>query len=315
MGKKKYQSKNLITGTWKAKLFYACVVVLPLLQFLVFVVLVLGNSVLLSFKKYDYSTGGYKLGKDIFQNYRLFFSDIKSPNNELGRATVNSLIVWFFTTLLGISLALLFSFYIVKKMPCSGFFKTMLFLPSIISTIALALIFRRFVDRFLSDFLAEYLNVKIGKPFFGEPKTRFAMAVFYTCLMGFGVQVLMYTGVMSRIPESLSEYASLDGINAVQEFFHITLPLIYPTISTFLVSGIGGLFINQAGIYDFYGANAESSIQTVGYFLYNKTVGDGRSLAEYPLTAAYGVAFTLITVPTTLLARWILDKFSPEVEF
>ncbi len=312
---KKYQSKNLITGTWKAKLFYACVVILPFLQFFIFVVLVLGNSVLLSFRQYDYSTGEYIFKGNIFQNYRLFWADIQSPNNELGKATVNSLIVWFWSTIVGISLALFFSFYIVKKMKGSGFFKTMLFLPSIISTIAMALIFRRFTDRFLSDFLMEYLNIDIGKPFFGEAGTRFAMAIIYTCLMGFGVQVLMYTGVMSRIPESLSEYASLDGINAMQEFIYITLPLIYPTISTFLVSGIGGLFIAQAGLYEFYGAHAESSIQTVGYFLYNRTVGDGRALAEFPLTAAYGVAFTLITVPTTLLARWGLDKLSPEVEY
>ena len=113
----------------------------------------------------------------------------------------------------------------------------------------------------------------------------------------------------------MPEYASLDGINPLQEFIYITLPLIFPTISTFLVSGVGVLFTNQANMYDFYGPYAESTIQTIGYFLYNRTVGDGRILAEYPLTSAYGVAFTLITVPTTMVVRWALEKVSPDVQY
>ncbi|MBQ8319787.1 MAG: sugar ABC transporter permease [Clostridia bacterium] len=312
---KSYQSKNLITGTWKAKLFYGCVIAIPVLQCTIFVFIVLLNSVFLSFKQYDYGTGEYIFKGNIFQNYKVFWSTISSSGSSLGIATKNSLILWFWTSLVGISLALFFSFYIVKKYKGSEFFKTMLFLPTIVSTIAMSLIYRRFVDRFLSDFLEQYFGVDIGTPFYDEVKMRFVMVVLYSCLMGFGTQVLMYTGVMSRIPESLSEYASLDGINAFQEFIHITLPLIYPTISTFLVAGIGAIFTAHGSMYDFYGPYAESTIQTVGYFLYNRTVGDGKLLAEYPLTAAYGVAFTLITVPTTLIARWVLDRLSPEVEY
>ncbi|MBQ8229401.1 MAG: sugar ABC transporter permease [Clostridia bacterium] len=312
--KKMYKSKNLITGTWKAKVFYVCVIILPMLQFLTFYFGVLVNSVLLSFKEYDMKTGEYVFGGGAY-NYRLFFSELKSPSSNLGQMFVNSGIVWLASTMLGITLALFFAFYITKKMAGSGFFKLMLFLPTIVSTIAMALIYRRFTDRLLYSFFNDVFHYDFGKPFAGKPNEQFTACVIYTLIMGFGTQVLMYTGVMSRIPTSVVEYATLDGINAFQEFFIITLPLVYPTISTFLVAGVGGFFINQAGMYDFFGSKAEQSIQTLGYFMYNKTAGDGAVLSDYPKMSAFGVIFTLIAVPVTLLARWGLEKLSPNVEY
>lgn len=312
--KKNFKSKNLITGTWKAKVFYVCVIALPLLQFLLFYFGVLVNSILLSFKEYDMSTGEYVFGGGWY-NYRLFFSELKSPSSNLGQMFVNSGVVWLASTMTGITLALFFSFYITKKMSGSAFFKLMLFLPTIVSSIAMALIYRRFVDRFLYSFFNDFFHYDFGKPFAGKPAEQFTACVIYSLIMGFGTQVLMYTAAMSRIPNSVVEYATLDGINSFQEFFVITLPLIYPTISTFLVAGVGGYFINQAGLYDFYGSNADQSIQTLGYFMYNKTAGDGKVLSDYPKMSAFGVIFTFIAVPVTLFARWGLEKLSPNVEY
>ena len=311
---KKYKSRNLITGTWKAKVFYICVIALPMLQFLTFYFGVMVNSVLLSFKEYDMKTGEYVFGGG-FDNYRWFFGELKSPTSTFSKMFGNSAIVWLASTMLGITLSLFFSFYIAKKMAGSGFFRLMLFLPTIVTTIAMALIYRRFVDRFMNSFFMDVFHFDFGKPFSGTPKEQFTSAVIYTLLIGFGTQVLMYTGVMSRIPTSVIEYASLDGINAFQEFFLITLPLVYPTITTFLVSGVGTYFIGQAYLYDFYGSLADPQIQTLGYYMFNKVAGDGAVLSDYPRMSAIGMMFTFIAVPTTLLARWGLEKLSPNVEY
>ena len=314
MKKNLHKGKNLITGTWKAKVFYACVIIIPVLQFLIFYFGVILNSVLLSFKQYNMQTGNYEFGIG-FENFRKFFFEFGSSSSTLKTMLANSLIVWLCSVGIGVTLALVFSYYIAKKMRGNKFYRIMLFLPTIVSTIAMALIYRRFVDRFLNSAFMDVFGKDVGKPFAGMPKQRFIACIVYMLLMGFGTQVLMYSGVMSRIPTSIVEYASLDGITPFQEFIHITLPLIYPTITTFLVASVGGFFTNQAHMYDFYGSQAEQSIQTIGYYMYNNIAGDGASLSSYPQMSAFGVIFTLVAVPVTLFARWLLERFDPQVEY
>ena len=80
--------------------------------------------------------------------------------------------------------------------------------------------------------------------------------------------MLMYSGAMSGVSDSVIEAAKLDGITPIREFFYIIVPLIYPTLVTFLVVEVAGIFTNQMNLYNFYGLKAEYSLYTFGYFLY-----------------------------------------------
>lgn len=309
--------KNLITGTWKAKLFYVCVLALPILQYIIFGFGAQLNSLLLSFKGYDMQVGDYVFSMEAMKyNYRQFFFELSSSSSNLGKWFLNSFYAWFFTAVIGSALALFFAYYIAKKAKGSSFFRLMLFMPSIIPPIALGLIFRRYTDKFLFDFFGLF-DWDFGKPFSGLPKQNFTAAIWYNLLFGFGVNVLMFSGAMSRVPESLTEYASLDGIKPLQEFIYIMMPLIFPTFSTFFVMGIGGYFTNQLNLYSFYGARADQSIWTLGYFMHVKVVGDGGggALADFPYISAYGMIFTLVAVPVTLFVKWVMDKITPDVEY
>ena len=106
------------------------------------------------------------------------------------------------------------------------------------------------------------------------------------------------------------ESAHLDGADGFREFWYITLPLVYPTLSTFLITGVAGLFTNQINLYSFYGAEAPVGVQTFGYYLYTQTQA-AKSEAEYPRLAAIGFILTLIAVPLTLVVKWALEKFGP----
>lgn len=303
---------SLQSGKTKQLIFYICVVAYPLLQFLVFYVYVNINSLILAFKRYDYTAGDYVwLG---FDNFELFFHEITAPGSILNSAVLHSLIMYLASLLVGITLALFFSFYIYKQMLCGGFFRVIIFLPSILSSMVLAILFKYFADQALPALLERMFGLEIPG-LFSDTKTLFPTVVFYTVWIGFGVQMLMYTGVMSRLPESMVEYAKLDGIKPMREFFSLTLPLIYPTITTFIVAGVAGFFIEQANAYNFYGPEAPNSIKTIGYYLFVQVVGPSASLSDYPFAAAAAVVFTLVAAPVTLFARWILGKFDPTVEY
>ena len=100
-----------------------------------------------------------------------------------------------------------------------------------------------------------------------------------------------------------------------KEFWKITLPLIFPTITVFIVAGVAGFFINQCNIYNFYGNYAPEDISNLGYYMFVKVIGESASLSNYPYASALGVMFTLIAAPITLLVKYLLEKFGPGAEF
>ena len=138
--------------------------------------------------------------------------------------------------------------------------------------------------------------------------------MFYNIWISFGVNCLMYVNAMNDIPPERVEAANLDGATGFREFWSISLPSIFSTLATFLVVGVAGIFTNQFNLFSFFGYTAPHGIMTYGYWLYRETLMTANSPAQVPVIAAMGVWMTVIAVPLTLLARWLLDKFGPSAE-
>ena len=141
----------------------------------------------------------------------------------------------------------------------------------------------------------------------------YAVLVFNT-IMGFGTGVLMYASAMTRIPVSVVEYAELDGVTPFKEFISITIPLVFDTITTFLIVGIAGIFTNQYNIYTLFHDGAGTNVASFGYHLYI-LVNLGTSEANFPYAAALGLLCTFAAVPLTFLMRWGLGKLNPDVQY
>ena len=125
----------------------------------------------------------------------------------------------------------------------------------------------------------------------------------------------MYSGAMNGIDPSVLEAAKLDGANPFREFFSIILPLIFPTIQTFLVTGIAELFVNQINLVAFVGLSPRNTkVMTVGYYLFTEGEFAMDIPSRMPILATFGVLLTLIAAPITLISRWALDKFGPSVD-
>lgn len=286
------------------RIWFWILVAYPLLQFLIFYVVVNINSILLAFKKFDLDTATfYYIG---FDNFISFIKDLISDPTMI-KAAANSLKLYLCTLAFGLPLNLIFSFFIYKKVPGHGAFRVVLFLPQIISSLVVSLMFRYFVEELMTSI--------IGYNLLQSKETGFNTIIFYCIWASFGTQILIYTSAMSKIDESLVEAGKLDGMNYLQEFLHITLPLIYPTITIFLVVGVAGLFTSQASLFNFYGGSARSDLQTIGYIFFVKVIKNSEaSFSQYPYAAAAGLLFTVFVAPITFLAKHLLEKFGPKVD-
>lgn len=290
-------------------IFYISLMLLPCIQFFIFYIVINFNSIMLVFQKFEG-------GKFIFNGFNNFI-EVFTKSSTINGITINnlvnyggkSLIAYFFQMVFGFPFAIMFSFYIVKKYKGAGFFKVIIYLPHMVSATVFVLIFKIFSD----GALMELIKLITGsKPFLGITKGYpFELALFYTLWSGFGVNVLLYSGAMSQISDSIVESAQLDGITPLKEMLLITIPLIYPTIVTFLVVGLAGIFTNQMNLYTFYGEFANDKARTLGYFMYATMKSNATDYTDYPYLATLGIVLTGITMAITFSARAILNKIDP----
>lgn len=292
---------------WKRRdlWFYILLMAFPVIQFSVFYIGVNARSVMMAFQRIDIVNGTTQW---TFDNIREAFQMMTATPQLLSVLSV-SIVSYLLTQGIGIPLALFFSYYIYKKLPGHGFFRVILFVPSIISAIVLATIYQFFVERAVPAMLLQIFDVQI-EGLMVNSDTCYAFLVFYNVLIGFGTSVLMYSNAMSGISQDLSGAAQIDGASVFQEFWHVTLPAVFPTLMPFLIAGVATIFTNQFNLFSFYGVNAPDEVQTYGYYLYVK-VQSARSVAEYPLLSAMGLMMTLVVVPVTLLVRRLLEKYGP----
>lgn len=302
------KSKNMMTEKKRNLLFYCLMVAFPTVQFFIFYIVVNFNSLLLAFQKIDVLTNTTVWTfENIKDTVEKLFTDV-----QYIFLVKNSLVSYALILCIGTPLGLLFSFYIYKKMPGAGAFRVILFMPSIISAVVMVTIFTFFVDNALPTIIFELTGDRhLG--FISNPDTRYAFIIFYNIWIGFGTSVLMYSNGMAGIDPEIVESAHLDGASGIKEFWYISLPLVYSTLSTFLIFGVATLFTNQINLYSIYAGAAPTELRTFGYYLYQMTLS-AKSQAEYPSVAAMGIVLTCVAVPLTFFVKWLLEKIGPSME-
>ena len=323
------EKSKQMTRKQKRLIFYILIVALPVLHFCIFYIYVRFNTIIMSIQEYTplnatstgvAQSGGYMINLTL-ENFVVAFKTIIQNSYMIK----NSVLVIVLELVIGYSLGTMFSFYIYKKYAGATFFKLILFLPNIISALIFSLLFKMLVSE---GYMAISVALTGSKPLLGlleNPHTQLGVLIFYYLWLSFGVKVLMFSSAMSGIDESLVESAHLDGAGIVQEFFKITIPMIWPTLSTFIVLSVASLMTTQMNLYTMFELYAPERAQTFGYYLYvQATASDvyvtpGNSIAgipilSYPQLSAIGLILTLIMLPITMLLRKALNKFGPSVE-
>ena len=305
--------KKKMKNSQKDLIFYIIMLAWPVVQFVIFYIFVNFNSILMAFQKLDLdgSVAGWT-----WQYMDRAWTNLLGlgASNTLSAAAVRSLQSYAIGLFIGTPLGLFFSYYIYKKLPFSGSFRVLLFLPSIISGIVMVTMYKFFVGEVLPDLSMKLFGTEMkGLLALSSPaNTRFATIMVFNVWSGFGGGVIMYSNAMSGISQELVDSAHLDGAMGIREFVYITIPGIFPTLSTFLITGVAGLFTNQSNIFSFYGlGDAGKSIGTYGHIVYVWMKEALGSYPEYSYLSALGLYMTAVAVPLTYLVKWVLEKYGP----
>jgi len=131
-----------------------------------------------------------------------------------------------------------------KDIKFRGFFRTALFLPSVTSLIAYAILFKMMFsfDGLVNQGLLAFHFIQTPIQWMNNPGTAMFVLIFAMIWRWTGYNMIFYLSAMQNISSDLYEAASIDGASRKISFFKITLPLLKPMILfTTVMSTIGTL--------------------------------------------------------------------------
>lgn len=310
--KKKFSRKA------KSNLFVLSFLIVPIVLFLIFYVAINLNSILLAFSNVALDGTRTFAG---FSNFASFLKGIFSDGALLSISIVNSLKMYFISLVVCMPLYIIFSYLVYKKCFMHGAIRAISMLPQIISGFVVGLLFLNFVAGDSAPILKVFESMHIfvdengkGIDLLHSSQYAFGTTIFFSIWISFGTNLIVYPNAMKEISNEVIESSRLDGVSTMfQDLRYIVLPLIFPTISTFLITGLAGIFSNGGSILTFYNVSAPEYVYNMGYY-YTKSVLSAGSETAYPELAAGGLILTAIVAPLTLLLRHLLEKYGPTTE-
>ena len=208
---------------------------------------------------------------------------------------------------LGIAIGLALAILLHNKLPGMGFFRTMLFLPSITNIVAASVLWLWvFNPEFglLNTFL-RWLGIQ--GPLWLQSEAWAKPSLVIMSLWGVGGTTIIFLAALQGIPQELHEAASLDGAGPVRRFFHITIPMISPAIFFSSIMGVIGSFQVFAQAFVMTGTSQQgseggpnNSTLFLVLYIYKKAFQEFRM--GYASALAW-LLFFIILVFTTLQTR------------
>lgn len=202
-----------------------------LLLFALFALVPMAIVVYLSFTRWDGLGSPAWAGTDNW--HEALTSDV--TRNALWLTVKVMVFSWIVQT----PISLLLGVFVSGKQRYRALLAVFYFVPLLISTAAIAVIFKNLLDPNFG--LGAALNLPIlGQDWLGDPQLAFYAVVFVIAWQFVPFHTLLYQAGARQIPASLYEAASIDGAGRLKQFWHITLPQLRYTIvtsSTLMVVG------------------------------------------------------------------------------
>lgn len=183
----------------------------------------------------------------------------------------------------------------------SNVFRAIYFLPTLTSSSALTLIFMFMfsVTGPINTMLIKMgaLPVGGGINFLNDPKFALKVIMVMNIWSTVPQYTTMYLASLQDLPRNLYEAASIDGANAVQRFFHITVPYLKPITTYVLLTGIIGTLqmFDQAYIFSNGSGGPANSTLTVSLMVYRYAFGTNNAMG-YASTIAIVLAVVIMAV-------------------
>jgi len=198
----------------------------------------------------------------------------------------------------------------IKEAP---FYRIVFFFPNIMSVVVIGILWTFIYNPNLGlvNSGLEYLGLESwARPWLGDEKWALPSLVLPSIWAGIGLFMLMLMGGIANVSKSYYEAAEIDGANEWQQFWKVTLPLVWPQIKIsilyIVITTLNGSFII---VQVMTGGGPNNSTHVMGSYLYEQAFVQ----YNFGYGATIGVMILVLSLITVLLLQLFLRR--DEVEY
>ncbi len=281
---------------------FVLVALVPLIVWYgIFAVWALVRGVTLAFTSYHLINPA--LNKFVgFRNFTAVFNDSLFP-----LALGNSAIWGILGNLVGVPLYLGIALCLVSVKRGRTLYQTLIFIPVVLSLISVIVLVRYLLDTDIGpvDAILGKLHLPTST-FLQATQTALPTLVGFAIWKGGGVTIVILTAGLLNIPGELMDAARVDGTNAWQRFWRVTLPLLQPTLNFVLVLGVIGSLQTYTEPKVMTNGGPVNATYMLNMYIYDTGFGNlqfgqaaAASLIEFAITM-----FLTLVVLRLLQLRW-----------
>jgi len=248
----------------KDNLFIALFLLPALILFLLFVIYPIFRSVYYS--TFNWNGLGPAVKNIGVGNYIKIISD-----EVFLKAMGNVLILIVCSLGLQLPLAMLLAVMVGKNLPGRGLFRTIFFLPYVLSEVNTAIMFMLLYNADPErGFLNGILVLLHLEPIAWLGDMRVVLFAVFVALTWkyFGFHMLLYLTGLQNIPTDIEEAARMDGANSFQNFFFISLPLLSSTVKTSVYMSVLGSIQQFIIVWIMTGGGPVNASETMATYMY-----------------------------------------------
>ena len=276
---------------------------LTLIPLILILVLLRATPIVVAFfKSFTNWDGGLRNDPVGLANYKLLLS-----NKELGTMLKNNLFLLLHIPI-QLVLAFIFSIYIYERKPGWRFFRSLYYLPQVTSILVIGTVFKAFfrmngpVNLILQSLGLDAVN------FLADGDKAIWIILFSMVWQSLGWQMLIISGGLSSMDDSVLEAATLDGAGYWSKMFKIIIPMQLRTIEYSIVVSIIWVF---SGLYNFIYAITDGgpgySTTTLDYMVYLKAF---RANGQMGVACACAMVLLVVVLLLVAVQRKMSDKVS-----
>lgn len=232
------------------------------------------------------------------ENYKKLFTDVNAKD-----AWIFTIKFTIFNTVIQNVLALLFAVVLDSGIKFQKLYRTVLFIPCLISSIVAGFIWMKMYSNILPT-INEFLGTKINFLLFGNADTVLSGLTIANNWQWIGYWMLIYLAALQSIPVDLYESAKVDGASAIRQFKSITIPMLAPAMTICIV----GITTGSLKVYDLMvsstGGGPGRASTSIIYSIYNTAIS-GR---QYGYGSAMSISLVAVLLVVAVIQVKVLKK-------
>ncbi|MDF2595993.1 MAG: sugar transporter permease [Clostridia bacterium] len=270
-----------------------------LLIFIVFVIMPIVRSFFYGFYSWNGLSAPEYIGLENFKEIltdRIFWHSFK-----------NNIIVVIASVFGQIPIGLIIAIILNKKLKSSSFFRTVFFMPMILSTVVVGLLWSTILNSQVGIFNAILNQIGLGQlamDWLGNPRIAIYTICFVIVWQFFGLYMIIFLAALQNIPSEIFEAANVDGASEWCKLVNITIPMIWDSIMAAVVLCIAGGMRTFDLVFVMTQGGPAQATELMATYMYNKTF----AVYKYGYGSAVSLVIFVISFSFIIISRRLMSQ-------